>query len=199
MISILVLSVISVNNPTYDYSDIMGMAYVCKNAKVEHINSDIVEKLVEIEDLYFQKYNIPEDLRGMLLAAACVESGYNPKAKGDWKITFKTKKHPRAKGILQFWQWAEKRYALNRFDPIQSAHVWMQHVANTRNKNLCRGYRLSKKQKWLAAWAQAVRSASTKENKFRCFQRTKHWKELRRWKRIIKLHKEMLKNEEPGC
>ena len=120
MISALVLTIISTNNLSYNYDDLMIEAWqACRNAKLEHINSDIVERLVEVEDLYFQKYNIPEDLRGMLLAAACVESGYNPRAKGDWKITFKKRKHPRAKGILQFWQWAEKRYGLNRFDPIQ--------------------------------------------------------------------------------
>ena len=128
----------------------------------------------------------------MLLAAACVESGYDAKAKGDWKITLAPKKHPRAKGIMQFWQWAEIKYGLNRLDPIQSAHVWMQHVANTRQKNFCRGYRLTEKQKWLAAWAQGVRGRLTKENRYRCFERTKHWKKLKRWKRNIKKYV-------PGC
>ena len=128
----------------------------------------------------------------MLLAAACVESGYDALAKGDWKIVFKTKKHPRAKGILQFWHWAEKKYGLNRRDPIQSAHVWMIHVANTRKKNFCRGYRFTENQKWLGAWAQAVRGRLTKENRYRCFQRTKHWKKLRKWKKNIK-------NYDEGC
>tara|TARA_R100000995_G_scaffold84708_1_gene64407 strand:- start:69 stop:647 length:579 start_codon:yes stop_codon:yes gene_type:complete len=192
LIGLLILNVISVTNLSYDYSDLMSEAYNCKNAKAKILDTGIIEKLVEIEDFYFQSYNIPEDLRGMLLAAACVESGYDARAKGDWKITFKTKKHPRAKGILQFWHWAEKEYGLNRLDPIQSAHVWMIHVANTRDKNRCRGYKLTNKQKWLGAWAQAVRGRLTKENRYRCFQRTKHWKKLRKWKRNIK-------NYDPGC
>ena len=196
MISILALAAISANNLSYDCIDLKNEAYQsCENARIEHINSDIVDRLAEIEDLYFQKYDIPQDLRGMLLAAACVESGYNPKAKGDWKIIFKTKKHPRAKGILQFWQWAERKYALNRLDPIQSAHVWMQHVVNTRHKNRCRAYGLSEKSKWLVAWAQAVRGKQTKENRYRCFQRTKHWKKLKKWKRNIK----RLKKYVEGC
>ena len=185
MIGYIVLSFIASNNLSYDYNDLINEAYNCRNAKEKTLETGIVEKLVEIEDFYFQAYNIPEDLRGMLLAAACVESGYDARAKGDWKITFKTKKHPRAKGILQFWHWAEKEYGLNRLDPIQSAHVWMIHVANTRDKNRCRSYKLTNKQKWLGAWAQAVRGRLTKENRYRCFQRTKHWKKLRKWKKNI--------------
>ena len=192
MIGYIVLSIITTNNLSYDYSDLINEAYECRNAKQRVLDTGIIEKLVEIEDFYFQAYKIPEDLRGMLLAAACVESGYDARAKGDWKITFKTKKHPRAKGILQFWHWAEKEYGLNRLDPIQSAHVWMVHVANTRDKNRCRSYKLTNKQKWLGAWAQAVRGRLTKENRYRCFQRTKHWKKLKKWKRNIK-------NYVPGC
>ena len=198
MISILILSAIFTSNLSYDSEDyewLLSEAYECKNAKLKYVNSDVVQKLSEIEDFYFKAYDIPEELRGMLLAAACVESGYNPRAKGDWKIVFKTKKHPRAKGILQFWQWAEKKYGLNRFDPIQSAHVWMIHVANTRKKNFCRGYRLTEKQKWLGAWSQAVRGRLTKENRYRCFERTKHWKLLKKWKKNI----ERIKNADPGC
>ena len=192
MIGYIVLSIITTNNLSYDYSDLINEAYECRNAKQKALDTGIIEKLVEVEDFYFQAYKIPEDLRGMLLAAACVESGYDARAKGDWKITFKTKKHPRAKGILQFWHWAEKEYGLNRLDPIQSAHVWMIHVANTRDKNRCKGYKLTNKQKWLGAWAQAVRGRLTKENRYRCFQRTKHWKKLKKWKRNIK-------NYVPGC
>jgi len=192
LIGYIVLSIITTNNLSYDYNDLINEAYECRNAKQSVLDTGIIEKLVEIEDFYFQAYKIPEDLRGMLLAAACVESGYDARAKGDWKITFKTKKHPRAKGILQFWHWAEKEYGLNRLDPIQSAHVWMVHVANTRDKNRCRDYKLTNKQKWLGAWAQAVRGRLTKENRYRCFQRTKHWKELRKWKKNIK-------NYDEGC
>ncbi len=192
MIEYLVLSIIAASNLSYNYNNLINEAYDCKNAKTENLETGIIEKLAEVEDFYFQAYNIPEELRGMLLAAACVESGYNARAKGDWKITFKTKKHPRAKGILQFWHWAEKEYGLNRLDPIQSAHVWMIHVSNTRKKNFCRGYRLTEKQKWLGAWAQAVRGRLTKENRYRCFQRTKHWKKLRKWKKNIK-------NYDEGC
>ena len=192
MIGYIVLSIITSNNLSYDYNNLINEAYNCRNARENVLQTGIIEKLVEIEDFHFQAYDIPEDLRGMLLAAACIESGYDAQAKGDWKITFKTKKHPRAKGILQFWHWAEKEYGLNRLDPIQSAHVWMFHVANTHKKNFCRGYKLTNKQKWLGAWAQAVRGRLTKENRYRCFERTKHWKQLRKWKKNIK-------NYDEGC
>ena len=190
LIGFLVLSVMSINNTSYDYNDLINEAYNCRNATQANLETGIIEKLVEIEHFYFVSHSIPDELRGMLLAAACVESGYNAKAKGDWKITLKPKKHPRAKGILQFWQWAEKKYALNRLDPIDSAHVWMQHIVNVHDKNFCRGYRLTKKQRWLGAWAQAVRGRLTKENRYRCFERTKHWKKLRKWKKNIKNYDE---------
>jgi len=196
LIGIIVLSLLSTQQePSYDYNDLLVEAYECKNAKEKAKESGIIEKLIEIEDTYFVKYDIPDDLRGMLLAAACSESGYDGQAKGDWKVITKRNREykvPRAKGILQFWQWAEKKYALNRLDPINSAHVWMQHVVNSYSKNRCKEYRLTEKQRWLGAWAQAVRGRLTKENRYRCFQRTKHWKKLRKWKKNIK-------NYEPGC
>lgn len=192
MITILALSIISSQNINYDYDDLLIEAYNCRNATEEAKDSGIIEKLIEIENFYFVSYDIPNELRGMLLAAACSESGYNPNAKGDWKASGKKYKTPRAKGILQFWQWAEKAYGLNRLDPIDSAHVWMRHLVSSYEKNRCKGYRLTKKQRWLAAWAQAVRGRLTKQNRYRCFQRTKHWKKLKKWKRNIK-------NNAPGC
>lgn len=203
LIGIIILStlVTQQQQPNYDYDALLQEAYECTSAKPEHVNSGIVDKLAKIEDKYFQMYQIPDDLRGMLLAAACTESGYNSEAKGDWEIVIRRNREykvPRAKGILQFWQWSERAYGLNRMDPIKSAHVWMQHIVKTYNKNRCRGYRLTNKQRWLAAWAQAVRGKQTKENRYRCFERTKHWKKLKKWKRMIKTY-EKLKNEDPGC
>lgn len=192
LIGIIILStLVTQQEPSYNYNDLLVEAYECKNAKEKAKESGIIEKLIEIEDTYFVKHNIPDDLRGMLLAAACSESGYDGEAKGDWKIVGK-RKIPMAKGILQFWQWSERAYGLNRMDPINSAHVWMQHIVKTYNKNRCKEYRLTDKQRWLAAWAQAVRGKQTKENRYRCFERTRHWKKLRKWKKNFK-------NHEPEC
>ena len=196
MLFILLLSTFAPQERGYDYTDIIDEAYMCRNAKLQALRSGIVDDLVKIEDQYFIKYNIPEELRGMLLAAACSESGYNPKAKGDWKKNSKGKKFPRAKGILQFWQWSEKKYDFDRMNPISSAHVWMTHIAKTRQKNFCRHYGLTEKQKWLGAWAQAVRGRISKDNRYRCFQRTKHWKKLKQWKKNIKRNHD---EEIPGC
>jgi hypothetical protein len=197
MLLTLLISTMALQETTkYDYTDLVEQAYQCRNAKLQALKSGIVENLVEIENHYFVKYDIPEDLRGMLLAAACSESGYNPRALGDWKKNSKGKKFPKAKGILQFWQWSEKRYNLDRTNPIQSAHVWMQHIVNCYNKNLCKPYRLSKKQKWLAAFAQGVRGRLKKENRFRCFERSNHWKRLKKWKKNIKRNHD---EEIPGC
>ena len=90
MIGYLVLSIISINDTNYDYNSLINEAYNCRNATEKNLQTGIIEMLTEIEHFYFATHDIPEDLRGMLLAAACVESGYNAKAKGDWKIVFKT-------------------------------------------------------------------------------------------------------------
>ena len=63
----------------------------CKNAKPENIDPELLWSLVEVE----RKYDVPYELRGMILAAACMESGYNPEAKGDRKFS-KSKKKPMA-------------------------------------------------------------------------------------------------------
>jgi hypothetical protein len=81
--------------------------------------------------------------RGLLVAAACNESGFNPAALGDWHdlITGVRCKNntpgcaPRSYGILQFQGWAKrkiKRWATKpgdpRFDLVASATYWARHV-----------------------------------------------------------------------
>ena len=58
-----------------DYLPIVDQAvYKCRYAKPEKVNVKLLWDLVKIE----VKYNPPSQLKGMLLAAACHESGYNP-------------------------------------------------------------------------------------------------------------------------
>ena len=60
--------------------------YNCPNARgSEESNIDTINLLMSIES----EYDLPCSLRGMLLAAACHESGYNPNALGDRKFSKK--------------------------------------------------------------------------------------------------------------
>ena len=72
-----------------------------------------------------RKEKIPEFMIGMTLAAACSESCFNDKAKGDHKFSKKGK--PKAIGILQLWPWVEK-YGVDRRNLESSATFWLSHI-----------------------------------------------------------------------
>jgi len=137
----------------YTYENIVEVAANhCKYAKSENINIDLLWSLVAIEE----KYNVPYHLRGMILAAACMESGYNPLAKGDRKFS-KDGKTPKAIGILQQWPMYEKAYGTVRTDPISAADGWMKHIVSKLEKvrKQCR-FR-DEVRKWIGAWVTGIR------------------------------------------
>ena len=159
-----------------DYASIVDQAtYKCPYAKPEKVNVKLLWDLVKIE----AKHNPPPELQGMLLAAACHESGYNPKALGDY--TKKTR-YPRAQGILQQWVWV-KKYGVDRFNPHQAAEFWMKHVVRQlkKVKKQCR-FR-SQKKLWIAAWVTSIRYPKTSG---RCYERPLHLRILKKWQRNIK-------------
>lgn len=150
----------------------------CKNARGKEIDVDLLWRLAEVE----HTYNPPPEVRGMILAAACMESGYNPKAKGDRKFS-KSGKKPMAIGILQMWPIYEKMFpGLIRTDPIAAAHGWMKHITKMipRVKRRC-GYKKPEKI-WIAAWVTGIRS---KKKGGRCREKPNHLRILKRWQRNI--------------
>ena len=150
----------------------------CKNAKPENIDPELLWSLVEVE----RKYDVPYELRGMILAAACMESGYNPEAKGDRKFS-KSKKKPMAIGILQQWPIYERTYGTVRTDPVSAADTWMKHIVKMlpKVKRQCK-YRTERRQ-WIAAWVTGIRY---KKPGGRCKEAPKHLKLLNRWHREAK-------------
>ena len=165
--------------------------YDCKNN--ENPPEALIGSLIEIE----KSFNPPAQMRGMLLAAACMESGFNPNAMGDRKFS-KNKKTPMAIGLLQQWSFYEKIYGINRTDPYGAATSWMQHIVRQipKVKKLCR-YKSDRKI-WLAAWVTGIRS---KKKGGRCNETPKHYKLLKRWHKSIKEDRESLEECEPkdGC
>ena len=161
------------------YEDIVYLAATdCKYAKEENIDFDLLWDLVEIE----KKYGVPTELRGMVLAAACMESGYNPKAKGDRKFS-KSGKRPMAIGILQQWPIYEKVYGTDRTDPISCADSWLKHIVKKLKKvdRQCK-YKSTKK-RWVAAWVTGIRYP---KKGGRCRERPKHLRLLNKWHRKAK-------------
>ena len=148
----------------------------------EKVNQELLWDLVNIE----REFGVPPYHRGMLLAAACHESGYNPNAKGDRKFSKRGK--PKAIGLLQFWKWAAKY--IDRTNPIESARFWMKRIKRQIPfvKKKCRWR--SEKRVWLAAWVTAIRYP---KKSGRCHEKPKHYYLLRKWKKAIK------KNRKKGC
>ena len=154
--------------------------YGCKNNKEPSI--EIIDMLIQVE----KSFNPPPEMRGMILAAACTESGYKPLAKGDRRFS-RDKKSPMAIGILQLWPIYP---GLDRKNPEQSAKAWMHHIVKKipKVKRQCKYKKADKV--WLAAWVTGIRY---KKPNGRCNERPKHYRLLRKWHRVIK--KERLKRD----
>jgi hypothetical protein len=151
----------------------------CPYAKMTEEKEKIISQLIKIE----KSFKPPPEMRGMLLAAACMESGYNPLAKGDHKFS-RSKKKPMAIGILQMWPIYEKMFpGLDRTNPEQAATGWMRHIVKKipKVKRTC-GYRAEHKV-WLAAWVTGIRAP---KKGGRCKERPLHYRLLKKWHRNIK-------------
>ena len=178
---------------TVSYDEIHDQAiFNCPFAKPSTDKQKIIEQLIQIE----KQHNMPPEMRGMLLAAACHESGYNSRALGDHKFS-KTKK-AMAMGLFQMWPWWESIYKIDRKDPKQSADAYLRHVKKMipKVKKACR-HRTARKT-WLAAWATAIR-APKKEG--RCNERPKFTYILDRWHKNIKKEKKAAEDcaGQDGC
>jgi hypothetical protein len=178
--------------PTVTYDELINMAInECPHAYWERVNEEILENLVAIEEYHFEKHKIPDGLRGMLLAAACIESGYNPRAQGDWAKTSTGKSYARAKGIVQLWPWWSQKYKIDRFDYKDSARAWIQHVVKQRHKIEKFGWcpaRFSNEKKWVVAWVQTARGPARKAGSHRCNEIPSHYKLLKKWRQQTKQH-----------
>jgi hypothetical protein len=158
-------------------------------------SEELVDALIDIEKTYAP----PPSMRGMLLAAACMESGFRTDAKGDRRFS-KNKRTPMAIGILQQWPFYEKAYGTVRTNPHSAATTWMQHIVKQipKVKKQCR-YK-TEHRIWLASWVTGIRY---KKAEGRCKERPKHYRLLRKWQRQIekdrKLQQRCDEHEECGC
>ena len=158
-------------------------------------NTKIIDMLIRVE----KTFNPPPEVRGMLLSAACMESGYNPLAKGD-RIFSKNKK-PKAIGILQQWPIYEKMFPwMDRRIPEDAARTWMTHIVKMIPKVKRQCKHRTEEKVWIAAWVTGIRY---KKPGGRCYERPLHYRLLRKWHKAIKsdrLKESYCRGEEPcGC
>ena len=148
-------------------------------SRVKEKNKDkalaVARRMFEVE----KKFDIPSKFRGMSLAAACLESAFNPLAKGD-----KSKKRKRymAIGVLQLWPWWEKSYKVDRTNPEQSTEAWLKHIFRQipRVKKRCRSR--SKDKTFVQAWVHAIRAPKPSG---RCKERPLHLRQMKKIRKII--------------
>jgi hypothetical protein len=156
--------------------------FAVKNCR--HVSEAGHDKAYKVASILYSveaQYDVPLELKGMILAASCMESGFNPKARGDRKFS-KSGKKPMAIGVLQLWRYYEKAYGTDRSDPKSSAEGWMKHIARMlpKVKKQCR-YKTPEKI-WVAAWVTGIRY---KKPGGRCRERPKHLRLLKKWKKLI--------------
>ena len=150
----------------------------CKNVSAENVNTQLIANIIEIE----KKYEVPDKLRGMLLASACMESGYNPNAEGDHR--FHHQRRPKAIGLFQMWPWWESTrwgYGIDRRSPLQSAEAYILHIKRQLKKIRTCNFRSTKK-RWIAAWVRAIRAPKPGG---RCNEKPNHLRLLKRWHKRI--------------
>jgi len=169
-------------SPTSEaYIDLAAIATTsCKNAKEQNIDPNVINGLIRIE----MSFNPPHELQGMLLAAACSESGFKATQRGDKHLS-KSGKHPMAHGMLQLWPWWERAYDIDRDDWEESARAWMTHISSMipKVKKQCHIKNRDSKRLWSKAWVRGIRS---RKPGGRCNETAKHEYLLRRWHKRCK-------------
>lgn len=149
----------------------------CKNVRASRATEalEVARKMYEVE----LEFELPSYFRGMTLAAACLESGFNPRVRGDAN---EAGKH-RAVGVLQLWPWWEKYYKTDRTDPVSSTRSWMQHIMKQVPKVKSRCRTRNEKKLMIQAWVHAIRAPKPGG---RCQEKPLHLRQLRKIKKIIK-------------
>ena len=123
-----------------------------------------------------ERAGIPAVARGLVLSAACQESGYTPDGRRGDQGT--------ARGLLQMWPWWVSRYGVDRGDPDHAAETWLHHTLRQLpgTRRACEDERVRAGETqaealWRRANARAVRSSK----KARCNESVGHWRRLMRW------------------
>lgn len=177
MFLLLFLPVLTVSSSTADL-DIPAIAVdACRRVKpaTRALRLEVARKMYEVE----KEFKVPTEFRGMSLAAACSESGFNPVARGDKSRRGKY----RAIGVLQLWPWWEKYYSVNRRDPAQSTRAWLKHIFRQIPKVKKRCKSRSKNKVFVQAWVHAIRAPKPGG---RCKERPLHLRHLKRIRKAIK-------------
>lgn len=143
------------------------------------LDEELLHHLLDVE----RGFAVPEAFRGMTLAKACIESGFNPEARGDCNREGRC----RAVGIFQLWPWTT-RFGIDRTNPQQAARFLLSRVelgAKTKVRHWCRGVR-KHDDRWRVAWLRVNRGPWTRDREPRCDGKPHGLRMLQRWQRQIR-------------
>jgi hypothetical protein len=163
--SLLLPSTVSSSEKSFEEVLVDIASTKCENARAKNIDRDFFRKLLAVE----RASGVPFKYRGMTLAAACNESGYSPVAVGDGG---------KAIGLLQMWPWWERKYAVDRRDPIASAEFWTKHILSVVPKAT---KRCGTRKGFVSAWAWVASGP-----KGWVCREPRHYKRLRIWQRLVR-------------
>jgi hypothetical protein len=153
-------------SPAPSYAPIVSEARAGCNWHEDALESGLLWALAYVE---IESGVVPPYARGITLAAACRESrGFRLKC-GDGGLSC---------GVFQLRRWAELHYGVDRFDPLQSARVWLHRigVVTKKARRRCKGRR---------AFLVANAWVGSGPKGYTC-RYSRHWQLLKRWKRRAK-------------
>jgi hypothetical protein len=177
---------------------VVQIRYNCPYRTKDFPSEEFARFLLQVE----REAGFPPEVRGLLAAFACKESGYRYRALGDRKFS-KTGKYPKARGMYQLWGWAKKhvkklyqndvdkiqvrwwkRVPLNDFrdDPVYTSIYIAQHIARHAKKAGKECNTRNIERIWRIAEARVARGRS----KLRCRDTTSHFKLMKRWHKIAR-------------
>ena len=145
---------------------------------------------------------IPLELRGYTLAKACMESRFNPLAKGDCKEDGNC----RALGLLQMWPWVTKSKwnpltPIDRRDPRAVTRFYLEFatlqmipttrwkggpVIESKLKRYCPVRERHPINKWITAFVRINRSPKDKYGYHRCNEKPLGLRWYKKWRKELK-------------
>lgn len=160
--------------PTQWEKGMLDQAATCTSEKVSDETRSMLLKMLRIE----QEESLPDHVRGITVAIACIEAKFNPKAEGDHKFS-KDGKTPMAIGLFQMWPFW-KKYKVDRKDPYAATKVWLTFLKGQTSyvERTCKPK--TEERKWSAAVAYSMMGPGK-----RCGQTTNHQRLLQKWQKAI--------------
>jgi hypothetical protein len=166
MSSLLLVFLIALSNGPPRESLMPEATLACNRAK-KPVNKGILSDLAQVE----KPLPIPESARGILWAAACMESGYRVRPRcGD---------KGKSCGMFQVRKWLTRRYKVDAYDYTGVARALLTQVLRSDGKVRRKCPRRSKTKRFWIAYSWVTRGP----NGWNCRGTSRHHRLLKRWKR----------------